>query len=456
MNHEKISDPASVFKFAVPSVIGILIFLVPFQLDSQTNTLIGHTKEFLAHAGFLNYHALVAAIASVTAALAVIHRCFRPRWIEEDHILRESLEGGALWFIARVCACPIALAAFFLSPQAGAGASAGFLSNAVFMTDHVAPRLVLLSVLMGLFAPLIMDFGLVQFIAVYASPIMRPIFRIPGRSAVDCVASWLGSSSMAVVFTAKMYDSGYYTAREAATIICSFSLTGIYNIYALTELMDMDYAFGSVIAVVYPTMFILAALLPRIWPLSSIPDTYYKGNNNFMQHSPDARSGHTTFQWALLRGASRARHMNLKLYLRESSVIVCSLLLGTLPLMITFGTVMTAVAEKTVLTQLIAAPLAVVIKASGIPEAQALASASVFAFVDQYLAVAYGMRLFTEGTRFICICLTVIGLVNLTEVGLHVWHSNIPLSFWRMTAVYVIRIFVSLFFILPAAALLFP
>mgnify|MGYP000541445586 CR=1 FL=1 len=90
----------------------------------------------------------------------------------------------------------------------------------------MTPRLVALAVVLGLLSPLVMDFGLVQFIAVYASPVMRPLFRVPGRSAVDCVASWLGSSSMAVVFTAKMYDSGYYTAREASVVICGFSLAG--------------------------------------------------------------------------------------------------------------------------------------------------------------------------------------------------------------------------------------
>ena len=62
----------------------------------------------------------------------------------------------------------------------------------------------------------------------------------------------------------------------------------------------------------------------------------------------------------------------------------------------------------------------------------------------------------TEQGRFICICLSVTGLINLTEVGLHVWHSNIPLRLWQMTAVYVMRIILSMFIVIPAAKIIFP
>lgn len=455
MTHAK-AAPRDILKFALPSALGIAIFLVPFKLAGDTNTLLGHVKEFLASAPFIDYHAVAAAIAAAAALLAITERFFKPRWILRSPALHESLEGGPLWFTARVLSFPIALAALLTQPAEFSGIWADFIRIAIFMTEHVAPRLVILALLMAFFAPLIMDFGLVQFIAVYAGPIMRPLFRLPGRSAVDCAASWLGSSSMAVAFTAKMYDAGFYTAREAAAVICSFSLAGIYNIYTLAELVNIEYAFGAILAVVYSAMFLLAMLLPRIWPLSSIPDEYYKGQSSHHIVHPQPKYGCTLFEWALLRGAMRARHVTLKVYFSENISILCTLLLGTLPLMITFGTLMMLAAERTFITNLLAAPLAVVLRACGSAEAQSLASASVFAFVDQFLAAAYGMHLFTEGSRFICVCLSLIGLINLTEVGLHVMHSNVPLHIWQMTVVYIMRITLSLFIVLPAAQLLFP
>ncbi len=65
------------------------------------------------------------------------------------------------------------------------------------------------------------------------------------------------------------------------------------------------------------------------------------------------------------------------------------------------------------------------------------------------------LLLLAEAGRVSCVCLSVIGLINLTEVGLHVWHSNIPLKLWQMAAVYIIRIAVSAFVVVSAARLLF-
>lgn len=444
-------------RFLLPSMIGVWVFLVPFPLHGEMNTLIGHIKELLVTTLEPWYTQMVAGFALLTALLACAARFLRPDWIERNHILSESLGGGALWFSARLLALPIALAVYIGSQYyTGTGSAVGtFISKASFIVHNTAPRIIVLALLLGLWAPLIMDFGLVQFIAVYASPVMRPLFRVPGRAAVDCVASWLGSSSMAVVFTAKMYDAGFYTQREAAAIVCGFSLAGIYNIYAVAELLDMTYAITSILSVIYLVMTVLAMIMPRIWPLRSIPDEYYMGRDRY-HHLSGERNGRSAFRWALKRASSQARRMTPGRYLSESMTIACVLIFGTVPLMITFGTLLVIAAETTRIVSLAAAPLSSVLAMMGAAESEILASSAVFAFVDQFLAVTAGRLLLTEQARFICICMTFCGLINLTEVGLHVWHSNIPLSFGQMTAVYVIRVFLSLALIIPAALLLFP
>ena len=274
---------------------------------------------------------------------------------------------------------------------------------------------------------------------------MRPLFRVPGRSAVDCVASWLGSSSMAVVFTAKMYDSGYYTGREAAAVVCGFSLAGIYNIYAVAELMNVGYALPQILLISYSSMILLAALLPRLAPLSSIPDEYISGRSRYAARAEGRRRGMPVLRWALFRGTAQARRMNAAKYLRESRYIIFSLIFSTVPLMITFGTLL-----------LLAAPFSALFFLLGSPEWEIVAESAVFAFVDQYLAAAAGRALLTEAGRVSCVCLSVVGLINLTEVGLHVWHSSIPLKLWQMAAVYVMRIALSALIVIPAARLLFP
>ena len=35
------------------------------------------------------------------------------------------------------------------------------------------------------------------------SKVMRPVFNLPGRSAIDCIASWLGDGTIGVLLTRK-------------------------------------------------------------------------------------------------------------------------------------------------------------------------------------------------------------------------------------------------------------
>ena len=145
----------------------------------------------------------------------------------------------------------------------------------------------------------------------------------------------------------------------------------------------------------------------------------------------------------------------MKLYLAESAAIAMPLICGTIPLMITFGTFLMAIAESTPLVTMIAYPISALLDGVGVAEPDIIATSSVFAFVDQYVAITYGQILLEEAGKFICICISTVGLVNLTEIGLHVWHSTIPLSFKDMLVIYIIRIVISFIIIIPVANYIF-
>jgi len=443
--------PKDILSFIIPSSIGICAFLLPFEWHGAVNTLIGHCKEYLLALLKDQLGNMVLTVSFLTMILCVAATAIRPDLVMRNQVFRENLICNPFWFTARLSSIPIVIAALWGSPDM----FGLLLKDAQLIVLNLAPKLIILTFIMALTAPMLLDFGLVQFVAVYASPVMRPLFKVPGRSAVDCIASWLGSSLMAVVITAKMHHCGYYNDREAAVMVTSFSLTGIYNIYAIATLLDFRYAFPQVVFSVYLTMFLLALVFPRIWPLTSIPETYHGGIDNYNAPPQDARHGHSLFDWAILRGINKARHMNTGLYFHEAFSIAIPLLFGTIPLMITFGTILLVIADMTPILGILAYPVSWLLELSGVPEAQILGGAAIFAFVDQYLAVAYAQMLFSESARFLCICLATVGLINLTEIGIHVWHSSIPVTFWQMTVIYLMRIVMSLFILVPLSLYFF-
>ena len=70
----------------------------------------------------------------------------------------------------------------------------------------------------SVFLAFLTGFGLMEFIGVFMEPVMRPFFKTPGRSAVDAVASFVGSYSLALLITNRVYMEDTYTKKEAAII----------------------------------------------------------------------------------------------------------------------------------------------------------------------------------------------------------------------------------------------
>ncbi|MDO5563361.1 MAG: hypothetical protein Q4F74_07110 [Synergistaceae bacterium] len=415
------------------------------------NTAIGHLKEFLMEYFYSDLGLLVVIICSAVFLISLFIEVFKPDFIETNRALARNIIGGYFWLSVRLASFLISIAVFTTSYDK----HGLLLQYSQTIVLHTIPRLVILVVVLSITAPLLLDYGLVQFASVLASPIMRPLFKVPGRAAVDGMASWLGSSSMAVVLTAKMHERGYYNDREAAIMIAAFSLPGIYNIYAITDLFEMESYFMPILISVYVAAFILALILPRMWPLVYFPNTYHTGYDNFHKDIPDPQREYSLFERALVHAANKARRMNMKSYLSESLALAMPLLFETIPLMIAFGTPLMLIAEWTPLVKIAAMPITRLFFHFGTMEPEMLSHATVFAFIDQYLATAYGRALFTGEARFLCICLTTVGLINITEIGIHVWHSSIPMKFWHLLAIYVIRIIIAAVILIPIAEYLF-
>lgn len=109
------------------------------------------------------------------------------------------------------------------------------------------------------------------FVGVIVQPIMRPIFRTPGRSAVDAVASFVGSYSLGLLITNRVYREGKYSAREAAIIATGFSaVSATFMIIVAKTLGLMDlwltYFFGTLV---------VTAITVWMPPLSRIADDYH-------------------------------------------------------------------------------------------------------------------------------------------------------------------------------------
>src|SRR5699024_12055331 len=87
-----------------------------------------------------------------------------------------------------------------------------------FLYDKLVIPVGLLVPIGAIFLAFLVSFGLMEFVGVLVQKFMRPVFRTPGRSAIDAVASFVGSYSLGLLVTDRVYKSGGFKGRDAAII----------------------------------------------------------------------------------------------------------------------------------------------------------------------------------------------------------------------------------------------
>lgn len=88
----------------------------------------------------------------------------------------------------------------------------------------------------------LIGFGLLEFVSVFMEKLMRPLFRTPGASAIDAVASFVGSYSIGLLITDRVYKQGKYSHREAVIVATGFStVSATFMIIVAKTLGLMEY-----------------------------------------------------------------------------------------------------------------------------------------------------------------------------------------------------------------------
>ncbi len=136
----------------------------------------------------------------------------------------------------------------------------------------------------SLFLPFLVDYGLVDFIGVFVRPIMRPVFKLPGRAAIIMVTAFLGNFSAGHIAVNDQYKTGRMTERESVCIDTSLSTVSVGFLLALatnTGLVNESLWGKSYWNTYFWLAFLITLLVAlvgvRIYPLNKIKDDYCPG-----------------------------------------------------------------------------------------------------------------------------------------------------------------------------------
>jgi nucleoside recognition membrane protein YjiH len=282
---------------------------------------------------------------------------------------------------------------------------------------------------------------------------MRPLFKLPGRSSIDCLASWLGDGTIGVLLTNKQYEDGYYTKREAAIIGTTFSVVSITFTIVIISYLKLDNYFGPFYLTIVLAGLACAFISPRIPPLSRKPDTYYGEKEKLDEVVPQDVS---PLKWGIQNAVQQAKKNNNYANILKGGVQnVLDMWLGVLPIVMAIGTIALIIAEYTPVFKILGAPFIPVLELMQVPEAAEAAQTMVVGFADMFLPAIIGSGIESDMTRFVIGCISVSQLIYMSEVGGLLLGSKLPVSFLDLVVIFLQRTIISLPIIVLMAHLIF-
>ncbi|WP_078578863.1 YjiH family protein [Salipaludibacillus agaradhaerens] len=457
VNHTQKTSPFAIWKFLIPSLIGVGLFMTPVPTGDGFTIPIALLSSRLEGMLISYLPTIMTCVILVSFLGTVICKLAPKQTIKDSTFLKNLFDVTPFWFIVRLVATIFAILTLFqIGPEAIYSADTGGL-----LLGDLLPLLFTIFLFAGLFLPLLLNFGLLEFFGSMLAKIMRPLFTLPGRSSIDSLASWLGDGTIGVILTNKQYEEGFYSKREAAVIGTTFSVVSITFSLVVIDKVGLQHMFFPFYLTVIVTGIVTALIMPRIPPLSRKPQEYIDGKESKLDETvPDAFANQSFgnlkygFHLAKLRAS---KSPGIVSFFKDGSKNVLDMWLGVAPVIMAFGTIALVIAESETfpLFTWLGMPFIPLLELMQVPEAAAASETIIVGFADMFLPALFATGIESEMTRFIIATLSVSQLIFLSEVGGVLLGSKIPLNLKELFIIFLERTIISLPIIVAIAHIIF-
>ena len=442
--------PKDVLRFLVPSIFGVIVFLIPVFFDGKPTIVYGIIFDILRGATEDYLPGVVTGLLLISGVCSIYFSLFRKNnQTKSTNRVEQIFTTQMSWLTIRILGAIFASLVFFnVGPQWIISPLTG--GTVLF---ELASSLVIFFLVACLLLPFLIDFGAAEFMGTLLKKPFLLAFRLPGRASIDSMASWLGSGSVGVLITIQQLERGNYSGREAAIITTNFSIASIAFCVLVTKVIEIDHMFFEFYFSVLFSGMVAALVIPRLWPLTEKKDFYLSKQDNFLD---TPQEGKGIFSWALIQGVNKAKTApKLRLLFKDGLINLMDIWFSLLPSVVTIGTLVLMLAEFTPVFSVITKPLIPILELMQIPEAEAAAPAFVVGFADLYLPAVIGKNIESEITRFIIACVSITQIIYMTEVGTLIIKSKIPLKIGELFFIFLLRTVITLPIITAIAHLIY-
>lgn len=259
------NNSGATWKFLGYSLFGIFMFFCPVTIAGKSTIPVDHIISLITTQLLQPARIYILAVMYIGAALPFI----RKNWNKNPMTIFFS--------VAKVCGAITGTILFFgLFKENPSWNWLWRPDFGPFLYDRLSMPVGLVIPIGSVFLAFLANFGLMEFTGIIMTPVMRPVFRTPGRSAIDAVASFVGSYSIALIITNNMYRQGKYSTREAAIIATGFSTVSATFLLIVAKTLNLMEHWTLFFWVSLIVTFAATAVTARLWPLCSMPETYFE------------------------------------------------------------------------------------------------------------------------------------------------------------------------------------
>ena len=420
-------------KFLMGSSIGALCFLFPVKdgeivtipIALASNNLTDYLGDLLPP--------IVVAICFVSAILSLWFSLRTPERQEAPGRLRQIFVVGWGWLALRLFGCATAFMIFFkIGPEFIWSAATGHI-----VLYDLAAAIVTIFIFAAAVLPLLTDYGLMELVGTLLSRVFKIAFRLPGRSCIDALASWMAAAPVGVMITSQQFEKGNYSGREAAVIATNFSIVSLPFCVIVAQFVGLSHYFVEYYLTVVFAGLTAALITPRIPPLSRIEDFYSEAGKQLHE---DVSADGGLWKAGLDAALKKAQQApGFKQWTQSAIHNLFDIWFGLMPPLMAIGTLGLVVAEYTPFFTWLSYPLIPLLEFMELPEASAAAPALLVGFAEMFLPAVLASGIESELTRFVVIVVSISQLIYMSEVGVLIMKTRIPLNFGNLVQIFLIR-----------------
>lgn len=423
------------WKFFIYSLIGIICFFVPITINGKSTILIDHIVQWITYLvnPILPYYVLLLII------IGALHPFINKKWNKSKTDIIFSLFKVLGVFIAFMIVFDFG-PGFVLKESIGP-----------FLYDKLAIPLSVLIPVGAILLTFLVGYGLLEFIGVIMRPVMKPIFKTPGKSAVDAVASFVGSYSIGLLITNKVYKNGGYTHKEAVIVATGFSTVSatfmiiVANTLGIIEHWNLYFWFTLAVT------FIVTAITVQLPPIRFEKNTTYQNQ----PYKEEKRRNMPLLKESWLEAKLAVKNAdsligNVRENLRDGVVMTIAIL----PSIMSIGFLGLIIAEYTPIIEYVSYIFYPFISIFPVQDVAILAQASTISIVEMLLPAAIAQTA-DLATRFIVAVMSVSAIIFFSSVVPVILSTEIKISVGKLVLIWFERVVLTLLITIPFALWLF-